>query len=72
MEFQNRYFALCFLVIEKFEWFWIEILHKLIHLMLESWINTLMGFLTILLCNIGIYADDTNLYSKFDQVSDLG
>ena len=22
-------------------------------------------------CNIGIYADDTTLYSKFDQASDL-
>ena len=24
------------------------------------------------ICNIAIYADDTTLYSKYDQASDLG
>ena len=31
---------------------------------------TLMTYLTII-CNIAIYADDTTLYSKCDQASDL-
>ena len=25
----------------------------------------------VVICNIAIYADDTTLYSKFDQASDL-
>ena len=30
-----------------------------------------MTFLTLMICDIAIYADDTTLYSKCDQSSDL-
>ena len=44
--------------------------------MLKSWIffslQYINGLPNDIIRNIGIYADDTNLYSKFDQVSDLG
>ena len=44
--------------------------------MLKSWIlfslKYINGLHNDIISNIGIYADDTNLYSKFDQVSDLG
>ena len=56
-----------------------ESLHKNIQLMLEflnapflvlhfSYINDLLDDV---ICDIAIYADDTNLYSKCDQASDL-
>ena len=78
MEFQFRYLALCllFLVIEGFEWFWIASLPKNFQLMLEFLRPTL--FLTYIIdlpddviCYIAIYADDSTLYSKSDQASDL-
>ena len=30
-----------------------------------------MTFLTMFICDISIYADDTSIYSKCDQASDL-
>ena len=86
MEFQIRYLALILLfsVIESFVWFWMESLHKSIQLMLEClkapflvlhfsyycvvYINDLPGDV---ICNIAICTDDTSLYSKCDQASDL-
>ena len=81
MECQVRYLALflLFLVIGGFELFWMGNLHKNIQLMLVflkglflvlhfSYINDLPDDV---ICNIAIYADDTTLYSKCDQVSDL-
>ena len=82
MEFQVRYLALflLFSVIDSFEWFWMESLHKNIQLMLEFFkapflvlhfsYYTLMTFL-MMLSDVAIYADDTTLYSKCDQASDL-
>ena len=82
MEFQVRYLVLflLFSVIDGLEWFWMRNLHKNIQLMLEFLkapflvlqfsCYTLMTFLTNVICNIAIYADDTTLYSKCDQASD--
>ena len=79
MEFQVRYLAvfLPFSLKDDFKWFWMESLHKNIQLMWEFFkapflvlhfsYYTLMTFL----CDIAIYADDTTLYSKCDQASDL-
>ena len=83
MQFQVRYLALfCLLsVIDGFGWFWMGSLHKNIYLMLEfpkaSFLvlhfscNTLMTVPDDVICNIAFYADDTTLYSNFDQASDL-
>ena len=67
-EFQVRYVALFLLlsVIGGFGWFLMGNLHKNIQLMLEF----LKGPFFVLL-GIAIYADDTTLYSKCDQASDL-
>ena len=82
MEFQVRYLALflLFSVIDDFEWFWMESLHKNIQLMRE-FLKAILGPTLFLLyindlpddvtCDIAIYADDTTLYSKCDQASDL-
>ena len=80
MEFQVRYLALFFLfsVIDGFEWFWMESLHKNIQLMLEFLKAPFLALLLYInglpddvICNIAIYADDTTLYSNCDQASDL-
>ena len=57
MEFQVRYLTLflLFSVIDGFEWFLL-------------YINDLPDNV---ICDIAIYADDTTLYSKCDQVPDL-
>ena len=71
MEFQVRYLALflLFAVIDGFKWFWMENLHMNIQLMLFLlYINDLPDNV---ICDIAIYADDTTLYCKCDQVSDL-
>ena len=71
MEFQVRYLALflLFLVIDDFEWFWMESLHKNIQLMSEF----LKALFLVLHFSyyILIYADDTTLYSKCNWASDL-
>ena len=79
MEFQVRYLALflLFSVKDGFEWFWMGSLHKNIQLILEFLKVPSMVLLYInhlpddVICDIAIYADDTTLYSKFDQASDL-
>ena len=63
-----------------FLWFWMESLHKKIQVMLE-FLKAILGSTLFLLyindlpdnviCDIAIYADDTTLYSKCDQASDL-
>ena len=80
VEFQVRYLALflLFSVIDSFEWFWMESLHKNIQLMLEFlkagptlfllYINDLPDNV---ICDIAVYADDTTVCSKCDQASDL-
>ena len=79
MEFQVRYLALflLFSVIDDFEWFWMESLHKNIQLMLEFLKDPFLVLLYIndllddVVCDIAIYADDATLYSKYDLASDL-
>ena len=83
MKFQVRYSALflLFSVIDDFEWFWMESLYKNIQLMLEFlkapflvlhfFYDILMILPEDVVCDIAIYADDTTLYSKCDQASDL-
>ena len=82
IEFQVRCLALFLLcsVVDSFEWFWMESLHKNIQLMVEFlkapflvlhfllYINDLLHNVT---CDIAIYADDTTFYSNCDQASDL-
>ena len=60
-------------------------LHKNIQLMLEflkapflvlhfsyyTYITLHFSYYTYLTCNISVYADDTTLYCKYDQASDL-
>ena len=81
IEFQVRYLALflLFLVIGGFEWFWMGRLHKNIQLMLE-FLKALGPTLFLLyikdrpddfICNIAIFADESALFSKCDQASDL-
>ena len=82
-EFQVRYLALflLFSVVDGFEWFWMESLHRSIQLVLgvpqgsivgptifQLYINDLTDGV---ICGIGIYADDNTLYSGSDQTSDL-
>ena len=74
MEFQVRYLAL-FLLFSVIDFS--VILHKNIHLILEFLKVPSMVLLYIndladdFICDIAVYADDTTLYSKFDQASDL-
>ena len=86
MEFQVKYFALFLLfeVVDGFEWFYMTSFHVNIQLMLEYPVNaqdSILGPTLFLLyinnlpddviCDIAVYADDTILYSKCDQASDM-
>ena len=85
LEFQVRYLALCLLfsVIYSFEWSWKESVHKNTQLILEllkapflvlqfSWYKLMVNDLPDnVICNIAFYTDDTLLYSKCHQASDL-
>ena len=73
MEFQVGYLALfpLFSVIDGFEWFWMESLHKAPFLAQHFSYYYINELLDDIICDIGIYPDDTNLCSKCDQVSDL-
>ena len=82
MEFQVRYLVLfhLFSVTGCFRWFWVGSLHKNIQLMLKflkaPFLALTFSYYTLYLpddviCNIAIYADDTTLFSKCDQASDL-
>ena len=81
MEFQVRYSALFLLslVIDDFEWFWMESLHINIQLMLvflkapgpTLFLIYIKDLPDDAICNIAIYCYDTTLYSKCDQASDL-
>ena len=79
MKFQVRYLALflLFKVIDGFSWFWMGSLLKNIHLMLEflktPFLALHFSYYTYdlpdnVICNIDVYADDTTLYSKCNQV----
>ena len=82
MEFQVRYLALfCFFsVIDGFEWLWMKSSQEyLISVGVPQ--GSILGCTLFVLyindlpddviCNIAIYADDTTLYSKYGQESDL-
>ena len=78
MEFQFRYLALCLLfsVIEGFEWFWIAKSSQEFPVNVGvPWSYTFLTYIIDLpddvICYIAIYADDSTLYSKSDQASDL-
>ena len=80
MEFQVRYLVLflLFSVIDGFKWFWRGSLHKNIQLMLEFVKAPFLvlhisyyGLPDDVICDIAIYGDDTTLYSKCYQTSDL-
>ena len=84
IEFQVRYLALflLFSVICRFSWFWMGNLHNNIQFMLEflkgllfvprfSYYTLINDLLDDVIANIAICADDTTLYSKCDQASDL-
>ena len=65
-----------FLGIENFKWFWMGSCHK--SKVPQHSINDSTLFLQYIndlhddcICNITIYADDTTLYSKWEQASDL-
>ena len=72
---------LLFSVIDGFEWFWMESLHKNIQLMLRVPQGSILGPKLFLLyindlpdnviCDIAIYADNITVYSKCGQASDL-
>ena len=71
MEFQIKYLDLflTFSAIDGFKWFWRESLHKNIQFMLEFLKAPFLGLYINdppdnVICDIAIYADDTNLYSK--------
>ena len=76
MEFQVRSLVLLLLfkVVDGVEWFWMASLHNNIQVPILGptlfllYINDLPDDI---ICNIAIYADDTTLYSKCDQASDL-
>ena len=83
-EFQVRYLGLYFLfsVIDDFQWFWMGSLHKNIQFMLKfpkgpffvlhfSYHTVMNDVPDDVVCNIVIYADETNLYSKCEQSCDL-
>ena len=84
MEFQVRHLALSLLfsIIDSLKWFWMGRIHKNIQLILgflKAPFLVLHFFLLYfndlsddVICNIAILADDTSLYSKCDQASDLG
>ena len=82
LQFQVRYLALflLFSVIDCFKWFRMASLHKNIQLMSVPQGSILGPTLFLLyinglpddgICDIAIYADDTTLYSKCDQASDM-
>ena len=83
MKFQVRYLALflLFSVVDGFEWYWMGSLLKNIQLMLEllnaPFLVLQFSYLYIndfsdnVICDIAIYADNTNLYYKFNQASDM-
>ena len=79
MEFQVRYLVLFFFLIGGLGWFRKGILHKNIQCWsssrVHSWSCTFLLYINDLpddvICNMAIYADDTTLYSKCDQASDL-
>ena len=73
MEFQVGYLVLfpLFSVIDGFEWFWMESLHKAPFLTLHFFYYYINELLDDIICDIAIYPDDTSLCSKCDQVSDL-
>ena len=77
IEFQVRYLALflLFSVVDGFEWFWMESLHKNIQLLLEFLKAPFLVYINNLpddvISDVAIYADDITLYSKWDQESDL-
>ena len=68
---------LLFSVIDSFWWFWIESLLKNNQLKLLSILSPTLFVLYIndvpedVICDIAIYVDDTTLYTRYDQVSDL-
>ena len=68
---------LLFSVIDSFWWFWIESLLKNNQLKLLSILSPTLFVLYIndvpedVICDIAIYVDDTTLYTRYDQASDL-
>ena len=84
MEFQVRFLALFFLfsVINGFGWFWMDMMSSqgypvdavvpqgsiIDPTLFLVYINDLPDDIV---CNIAVYADDTTLYSKCDQASNL-
>ena len=64
-------------VIDGFKWFWIESLLKNIQLTLEFLkvpilvLLYIKNFLDAVICNIALEAEDTTVYCKCDQASDL-
>ena len=68
---------LLFSVIDSFWWFWIESLLKNNQLKLLSILSPTLFVLYIndvpedVICDIAIYVDDTTLYIRYDQASDL-
>ena len=79
MEFQVRYLTLfcLFSVIDSFKWLCMGSSQKNVWVILDFFKAPPLVLLNIndlpddIICNIFVYADDTTLYSKCDQVSDL-